>query len=194
MSKFIITGTGRCGTTYVQAILRVCGVNCGHQNVFTHETTVKTMGEGRDVWEWGNYDGDSSFMAVPLLPLIRASEPDTKIILLYRDVHKVSESWLKLGLFKDDMQDKYPDFYRVLNLCFPDVLVQRGVEDRALLYWRQWNGKALEYCDIAINIDFLTECPEVLFHALGIMNKLDKVLVGSIGKNINSYKDKNRYE
>ena len=33
--KYIIAGTGRCGTGYMSKIFNEVGIKCGHENVFT---------------------------------------------------------------------------------------------------------------------------------------------------------------
>jgi hypothetical protein len=35
--KFLVTGTGRCGTVFMAKLLTSLGINCGHESVFTYE-------------------------------------------------------------------------------------------------------------------------------------------------------------
>jgi len=51
--KYLITGTGRCGTGYIAMVLRGAGVKCGHENVFG-----RTGIESARLW-----DADSSWYA-----------------------------------------------------------------------------------------------------------------------------------
>ena len=184
-SKFVIVGTGRSGTTYCQALLRICGVTCTHQQTFTFKN-VKSK-----TWQWHG-DGEASFMAVPLLEKIKMKDPATKVVLVKRSPEKVVESWLKLGLFKDDMKTEYPDFYKILKRRFPDVLKGDTPEARAWRYVSAWNIHALKYADHVIHLEELE--PEALFIAVGHHDKYDAVLTESISKTINSYKEDARYK
>lgn len=178
MARFIVTGTGRSGTTYSQAIFRICGLNVTHQQVFTWET-IKTKR-----WSWMARHGDSSYMAVPILPDIRRKEPDTLVILMKRDPKLVAESWLRRGAFTNHMDRAAPDLKRVLNQHFPDVLKSRDPMRRALNYVDTWNGYAEQYADHIYNIENVD--PRELFEVTGHMDMYDSVLVNAVSHTINS--------
>lgn len=57
MDRFLITGTGRCGTAYTALLLSRMGLMTGHELVFT-------PGNGPET-EWGPYPGESSWIAAP---------------------------------------------------------------------------------------------------------------------------------
>lgn len=181
MSKFIITGTGRCGTTYCKAILQICGINTGHQQVFNWDS-VKT-GE----WDWtsdygitDNLDGDSSFMAVPLLEKVKEKEPDTTIITINRPLVNVLNSWQMRGVFVDGWETFYPEWAEQLDILTPD-----GVE-RSIEWLERWNEKANLFSDYVLSIDNLTRNPHLLFQAIGKMDKYDASLVKLISTRANS--------
>lgn len=178
MSHFIICGTGRSGTTYCQAVLRVCGVNCSHQQVFTWANYTTRF------WDWRDRDGDSSYMAVPLLDKITQYEPDTRIVLVKRNPLRVAWSWLGRGAFADDMDTALPDFASILNERFPDVLAADTPHDRAMRYVEAWNGYAEQYAHHVFDIESLV-LPE-LFDAVGHLNRYDAVLAGAISETINT--------
>ena len=65
--RFLVVGTGRCGTTWLSEVLTAAGVPTGHEDVFT------AVGI-RDMWCWLGEDGkvhslagDVSLYAVPFL-------------------------------------------------------------------------------------------------------------------------------
>lgn len=178
MSHVLIVGTGRSGTTYAQAVLRVCGVQCSHQKVFTWDC-YRT----RD-WDWGDSEAEASFMAVPVLDTVRQREPDTKIILIVRDHYHVASSWIRRGLFGQDMAVTYPQMTEVLNDMFPHVLAQPTAADRALAYAKAWDEYAATRCDAMFAIS--TMSLPAFFIACGYEQHYDEVLAKSISATINS--------
>lgn len=178
MDKFIITGTGRSGTKYCQAILKVCGINCGHQSVFRHENTLS------GAWDWGDYDGDSSFEAVPMLGKVKELEPGTKVILVLRDMENTIKSQLKWGWFQDSMREEYRLFSQVLDTYFPSVLSKGNPQERALEYYELWNKEAERYAHLICSLESLS--PEIIFYFLGFQDKYDDTLVETVRKDTNS--------
>lgn len=51
--RFVITGSGRSGTGYVSALLRKCGINCGHEEWWGLDTSIRVK----------QLDGDASWIA-----------------------------------------------------------------------------------------------------------------------------------
>lgn len=176
--RFLIVGTGRSGTTYCQAVFRVCGVNCTHQTVFTFD--------GYPRWDWGDVEGEASFMAVPFLADLRGREPGTTVVLVRRDHELVVGSWLKLGLFGDDMHATHPGWHRILQRMFPDVLGEETPQARAFRYCVEWNHHAEQYADHVFDLQNL-DLPE-LFAAVGHMDKYDAVLAHSIATDVNTHR------
>ena len=77
--KYIIAGTGRCGTGYTSRLVTELGSDCGHEDIFGpygvwHERLSK-------------FDGDCSWMSIPYL-----NQFDGKIVHLVRDPLKVMRS------------------------------------------------------------------------------------------------------
>jgi len=83
--KFIITGTGRCGTTYVSAVLNICGIKCGHQALnYNKELDFKGL------------DGDASYKATYNLGL--HSLEKYNLICLFRNPVKTIRSLVELDM------------------------------------------------------------------------------------------------
>ncbi len=179
MARVLFTGTGRCGTTWVQAVLRVCGVNASHQTVFTFVDTMHTR-----QWDWRGFEVEASFMAVPVLPDIREREPDTKIVLLHRKPADVVRSWIKRGAFGDDMADEYPDWVEAINSIDPTVLAGSNPIERGHRYVDAWNAWAGRYAHHSIRVEE-TE-PVELFEICGRMDAYDGVLANAISRTINT--------
>lgn len=174
---FIITGTGRSGTTYCQAVLRICGIDVTHQQTFTHEATLA------GAWHWAGQDGEASFMAVPLLPLVHREEPTTTIVLVTRDPDAVARSWCALGVFADTMPVEYPAFNAVLVEHCHGVLDQPTAYERARAYVECWNTLARPYAHIELDLDRMQ--PADLFDAIGRCDAYDAVLAGAVSTTIN---------
>lgn len=154
MSKFLITGTGRCGTTYCQRVLTLMGLNVTHQTLFTFSTMNACT---PSQVEWGNVDGEASFMAVPWLREIK--ETGVKIIHVYRDRNLVVDSWLRLGLFGDQMHISHPLFY-------PHVGGKnRNPRRRAEYFYDHWTRSCNDHADTIMHIEDAN--PSQLAQAVG---------------------------
>jgi len=77
--KFLIVGTGRCGTGYISRVLTRVGVKCGHENVFS----IHGIKPNKD------YIGDASWLAVPFLPNF---DPESVFV-----VHQIRHPFKTIG-------------------------------------------------------------------------------------------------
>lgn len=179
MSHFLIVGTGRSGTGYCAAVLRVCNVRCGHQSVFRHEFTLRGSG-----WDWADWEGDCSFEAVPLLEEIVASEPDIKIVLVTRRKEDTVRSWLRLGAFSDAMMYDFPAFVLVLDRHFPAALQEPTPEARAGLYWELWNAHAARFASAHLQLEETP--PRDLFRVLGLEGRYDPAMASAVSRRCNT--------
>ncbi len=152
---FVVTGTGRSGTLWCAETLRAYGVRCGHQDVFRHEHVLGETG-----WSWGDYDGDASFEAVPMLDRI-----DARVVLVVRHPLAVARSWIGLGVFGPYMRSHWELLSRSLDTYFPDVLAQPTPTAQALEFWCEWNRAALAHADAGLLIEEMT--PRRLLEAVG---------------------------
>lgn len=178
--KFLIVGTGRCGTTYCTEVLKAAGLNVSHQTLFTFEkldawkSRPPTQVEKQEMerfkvdipiydpyWEWGDLDGEASFMAVPYLERIKNYVPDLKIIHIWRDEYLVVDSWLRSGVFGDQMAEIYPHFNSLLTDPFHD----RGPRERATNFYNTWIRTANEHADTTLHIHDAN--PAQLIQAVG---------------------------
>jgi len=142
-NRFLITGTGRCGTHWASRVLQ-----CGHQAVFRHE---HSLGEPH---YWGNQLGDASFEAVPLLPIIRPEL--SRVVLLVRNPYRVIRSWLAVGAFGANMRADYGMWSSVLDIFFPTVLASDDPVERAARFWCDWNMAVLPYATHVLRVEDTT--------------------------------------
>lgn len=90
--KYVITGTGRCGTGFIARYLTSAGVTCGHERFFS--TGGAKQAEINALY-LHHLQGESSWLAAPYLGHFLLV--DAKIIHLVRHPRKVIKSALKVG-------------------------------------------------------------------------------------------------
>ena len=159
--KYIITGTGRCGTVYMAKMLTSIGIPCGHESIFDWEGIVaarerinnerplevsfvsKNTKEGTEFVEQADWldlsqiEAESSYLSAPYLKSPIISE--AKIIHVVRHPVKVINSFVNyLSYFKaPEPFTKYEaTIYQILpELTNPEL----NPFERAALYYIRWN-------------------------------------------------------
>lgn len=160
--KYLITGTGRCGTVFLARFLTSIGIPCGHEAVFSFKgldnalqvlndtkkpslSEISTIRFEKDKWlpdnNWlENIEeivAESSYMAAPFLS--HESLKDTQIIHLVRDPIKVVESFCNIHYFLNSHpNNKWEEF---IYHNAPELTNNLTQIDRACLYYIIWNKK-----------------------------------------------------
>lgn len=145
MSRFVVTGTGRCGTKWAATALRTAGILCGHEQVFTTDMLPQAQSP-----RWGAFEGDSSLAAVPymLTPGI------ARRVLLVRHPLGFAGSLLRVGPLLAGSQ---PDgLTRYLKARHPHVFDTDRETTAALRYWTVWNRQAADHADVVLRIEEVT--------------------------------------
>lgn len=160
--KYIITGTGRCGTVYVARVLTDLGVYCGHEAIFdchgvdfaieringrrplklSDASMMKFDGTHCSVIpEWlrdiNEIVADSSYLAAPYLQLF-----DVGFVYLVRDPMKVVNSFCNyINYFKHPFpSDPYGMVYEEFVYKYvPELFQPMSQYERACLYYLRWN-------------------------------------------------------
>lgn len=150
--KYIVTGTGRCGTMFMAKFLTSAGINCGHEVIFTN-AGLETAKSKLQIYS--GLEADSSYMAAPYLrnPILK----DAKIIHVVREPMKVINSFVvgycyflsgrlncTLGT---DWTYEYPPGadpeFKFMRFIYRHVteLYNRSLTpiERAALYYVRWN-------------------------------------------------------
>jgi hypothetical protein len=165
MLKYIITGTGRCGTLFMANLFTSMGLPCTHEGFFTTAGPdgARDVIEGRA--EPGNSrisDGarclpigdsrpvaESSYMAAPFL-----GQFDAEVIHVVRNPMRVVGS-LTGGFFRqfaERQPSRYEDrpdhqqYERFIYECLPELGGDMGQIDRACLFYVLWN-EMIERCE-----------------------------------------------
>lgn len=165
--KFLVTGTGRCGTVYLAKFLTSIGVPCCHEGVFNYdsEDVVKRIENSKirnlskcsmdmamlqhnqepNLWvDPKKTVADSSYLAVPYLnyPLMK----NIPIIHVVRNpIDVISSFVLDLGYFSEitphnDRNNNYGEVYeKIIWNTIPEIAFAQTQLERACWYYHEWN-------------------------------------------------------
>lgn len=154
--KYIVTGTGRCGTVFLANLLTSLGLPCLHEAIFTTEglEKAKKIINGQEeiktslisencILSKSNKEvvADSSYMAAPFLAEL---DSDIKVIHLIRNPIKVVRSFT--GDRFDYFKEKEPSkdlhkckFEKFIYYYLPELRQEMSQTERAFLYYIRWN-------------------------------------------------------
>ncbi len=158
--RFVVVGTGRCGTTYVSEVLTRTGLACGHEDFFCPEGPRRRLG----------LVGDVSWLAVPFLDSI-----DVPTYHVYREPLAVVNSFLDLGFFTYDPRDPGGcDGHRPWRLFANQHFSFSGDPVRDAMRWYvDWNTR----CERYALWRFPIEDPEP-----GLVAIVSRELPGAVGR------------
>ena len=180
VSRLLVVGTGRCGTRYASHVLRAAGVECGHEQVYTFRTAL-----GIRQPCWAPFTADSSWLAVPSLPVAEA-----RTILLVRHPLDVVHSMLQLGWFADDQRK---DVAKVIYQHRPQIRTEATCADKALAMWMHWNTCALPYAHAVVRFEDMIHDPAALLVPAGVEGRPSPEAVAEIAadpRRVNTKDDK----
>lgn len=155
--KYLVTGTGRCGTTYMARLLTSLGIMCGHESIFNPgglaaaenkiyfgdkiETSLVStkniiVDQPYEIWfDPKLIKAECSYMAAPFLA--EKFLENTKIIHIVRNPFHVLSSFLyDLNFFDFQQLDIYKNY--VLK-HLPDIKNVKTNIERACYYYICWN-------------------------------------------------------
>lgn len=163
MSRFVIVGSGRCGTGWAAELLRQCGVNCGHERVFRWGPLMR--GEPID---WADYQADAAWTAVP-----RLAELGLPAVLLTRHPLDAVRSMLALDWFGEAVPKTGPGsgrrgLARIVYGFRPEIKAEPTQADQCLAMWWHWNVAALPHAGAIVRLEDAVRDPLLLLHAVGV--------------------------
>jgi hypothetical protein len=135
--RFVVTGSGRCGTKWISKALTRAGVPCGHESVF---------GPGPEVVWPNDLAADSSWMAATQL-----DEMDVPVLLLVRHPLAVVRSLVEIGFFAE--WDQGNPCHAPLRRAFPLVYDWDTPQDRALEMWLSLTTAALGRAEMVVRLE-----------------------------------------
>lgn len=144
---FVVTGCARSGTSFMAKLLDSLGIPCGHERVFRPRGTSKP--------DFGNAQGDSSWIAAPLLGHLSS---ETLVLHQVRHPRDVLRSLVGTGfLAAAPTKLRWARFHlqsrgiqlgsRIVNPSWEEFALQHcpGLQDhpdqlsRCAHYWVEWN-------------------------------------------------------
>lgn len=204
MIKYLVTGTGRCGSVYMARLLTSLGYMCGHESVFDYKELkiaklrlerklpLITSKTSKDRNEWFNPQkmvAESSYMAAPFL-----DDPcfdNVKIIHVVRHpLQVVSSHHMDINFF-DDTTKNLSDYKNFVFNHLPNLKTIDNKLERACYYYIYWN-RMIE--DKSKNREYLlhkaeNECNQKLLDFLQIKNVPDNIFNNN---KINSWKKRQK--
>jgi len=195
--KYLVVGTGRCGTVYAAKLLSSVGIPCTHEAIFKHDgieaclerasgrqplevsyiaklaSVIEEKEEGIS-WFRGNEGqevvAESSYMAAPYLdnPALK----DVAIIHVVRHPMKVINSFVAGFEYFNDwcliMKD-FEEYHRFIYGFVPELHNKMPPAIRCALYWIRWNQMIEEKAKGKRYFLFRVEHdPSKLFNFLGV--------------------------
>lgn len=156
MLKYIITGTGRCGTGYAARLLSSAGMPCGHETVFSFD--------GYDLLRAPGLKADSSWLAAPFLD--DEDLAGIQVVHLVRHPQHVIESLVRMRFFSGEVEayQPYLDFARKYLPSLDDL--DCPIE-KASFFYIYWNRliEAVKPDAIRVRVE---DGPGAILEALGI--------------------------
>jgi len=158
--KYLVTGTGRCGTVYMARFLTHLGIHCGHEAIFDYkgieEAKKRLSGDVeietskcslynhvKEEETTGWFDpkkivAESSYMAAPFLK--DDIFKDILIIHLIRNPLKTLSSWvLDIEFFSNCTSDHLGDYENFIANNVPTIFEEKTKIEKACRYLIEWN-------------------------------------------------------
>lgn len=161
--KYLVVGTGRCGTVYMARMFTTWGVPCGHESIFdwqglekakqrlngevdvrlshtsvTEHDTVANVSHSIEPWLKNpkEIEADSSYMAAPFLREDILAH--TKVIHLVRNPIRVVNSFCNYLYYFKHTQPLNA-YEKNIYSHIPELTDSHSVYDRGCLYYVKWN-------------------------------------------------------
>lgn len=131
MRKYIITGTGRCGTGGMAALLTACGVECGHEQVFSPFNDATPA-------SFKHVVAESSWLALEH----KWAFNGRNVIHVMRDPLLTFESFMRIRQFHDDAYPGHQPYTEAMYRMHP-VLRDLAPEEAAA-EWMSFVFRELE--------------------------------------------------
>lgn len=138
VDRFVVSGSGRCGTHYLSQLLTAAGVPCGHERAHNHDRA--------GVWPAG-LRADSSWMAATMLDVV-----DVPVVLLARHPLAAVRSWVEIGFFSWDSTNPT---HGPLRAWAPAVYQHPTPADRALQMWVYTVSAVLRRAEVMLRLEQL---------------------------------------
>lgn len=152
--RYIVVGTGRCGSVYFANILNAIGIPCSHERIFiakgkdyAKKVLSGEAGKNSEVAGWAGLkeidhpQAEASYLSMPFLdePFLKAAT----IIHIVRDPLKVIKSFSnKLEYWRDSNLNQYENF---IQRNLPGIEQYSGSLLRCCYFVINWNKRIESY-------------------------------------------------
>lgn len=183
--KYLVTGTGRCGTVFMARLLTSVGIPCGHETIFDWRglEIAKSRLSGKEslklsycsTVEWNDgiwsqlpvwlpdinkIEAESSYMAAPFLD--QDVLADATVIHVVRNPIRVVNSFCNhIEYFRNNTANN--SYEQFIYNCLPELRKEMPACDRACLFYIRWNQMIKSSIFHRIEDD-----PQKITEALGI--------------------------
>jgi len=145
MLKFVVVGTGRCGTGLLSKMFNDAGVACGHENIiYSHDENVNMLNFKHNK----QYCAESSWAAAPFLAA-DWFDKDIKIIHLVRHPMEVIRSFYEINFFSAEREQKPLNKLVYLHTDIKPDNLDRLVS--SVEHYFQWNRIIEQQLDVIDN-------------------------------------------
>lgn len=150
--RFLIVGTGRCGTGWASRFMDKIGYFCGHEAAY-NPLTLREVEAGivpQPRWIDG-MEGDSSWLAVPYIEGFLNDNPDNAVVHLVRNPVDVFQSLLGIGFLSlNGIHSPYDTFARYhMDVNWKSAESRDDLIDRNVYFMEEWYRRLAEREDDA---------------------------------------------
>lgn len=157
--KYIISGTGRCGTVYMARFFTDIGINCGHEAIFDYnglDLALKKINgnalietshcsrfdllKSKPIENWfsaNNIMAESSYMAAPFLN--NSCFSDARLIHIIRNPLKVLSSFFLDAKFFDPKSEGQKPWNSFVYKHMPSIEMEKSIVEKTCRYIIDWN-------------------------------------------------------
>jgi len=161
--RFVIIGTGRCGTTWISHILTAAGIRCGHENIWRPD-------QYNDRWLFLDEHGERieyfGCASVYALPYLERSGFDGVIL------HQIREPAACIGSLVGWRLPSWPNKQGAGGQFINDNLRFELTGDRiadASNYWCEWNERCMRVANFTYHVEDIN--PETLVTFAGLVGR-----------------------
>jgi len=148
LTRFVVAGCSRSGTTYMAKLLSALGFLCGHERIFNiwRIAGIGNLSEPMTFFfEKDAKQGDASFLSIPYLDQL----PQGTIVLhQIRNPLEVIRSHMGIRFFSDPyvpsiyLANEHPEILAFFRTHCPEILESDTEIGRCMRYWYHWNRLA----------------------------------------------------
>ena len=148
LTRFVVAGCSRSGTTYMAELMSALGFQCGHERVF-NIWSITGLGDLIDpmtaFFDLGEKQGDASFLSIPYIDQL----PKGTIVLhQVRNPLEVIQSHMGIRFFADPylpsmyLANEHPRILGFLQTHCQEIWETNTEIGRCMRYWYYWNRLA----------------------------------------------------